>query len=457
MDIILEFEIAMLLTLFTGTAAWLFWATLVRFTSGYRLCYFMYSLQKAVWLFYVFPVLFLVIRKQNQDQGYDIGSFATPTPLIQKIAIPLALVWLVGFCITLGRFLCAQHLAFRLQHTYKAVTDSRWEIYQEVCREQHIRRKIGLYEGDMSLTPSMQGILRPGIYLGSMEYSEQELRLIFMHELTHFLHRDLWMLYLLQLLSCIYWFIPFFRKGKAREQYRMWSEDACDVSVCQQVDMDEYHKALLSVAIAAIKYKYAVSVNICETQSDVLRRIDKMKKHKIAKEMKRSAATALVVGFLLAGSTVAYAAGNGVAAAYDVLYNATVVEYVEEPQPLKEMEEYYEADGWQSHTTVIEVPESAMNAQAKWTSFEWTIGSKILKKTSSFYMSAGGSIYVSVSVDQDDKNVNVGIIDSDGSKRYIIGSGNITHEFAIDTSGYYSVFVENRTTTSIDVGGYYRK
>ena len=92
MDIILEFEIAMLLTLFTGTAAWLFWATLVRFASGYRLCYFMYSLQKAVWLFYAFPVLFLVIRKQNQDQGYDIGSFATPTPLIQKIAIPLALV-----------------------------------------------------------------------------------------------------------------------------------------------------------------------------------------------------------------------------------------------------------------------------------------------------------------------------------------------------------------------------
>ena len=205
------------------------------------------------------------------------------------------------------------------------------------------------------------------------------------------------------------------------------------------------------------KYKYAVSVNICETQADVLRRIDKMKKHKIAKEMKRSAATALVVGFLLAGSTVAYAAGNGVAAAYDVLYNATVVEHVEEPQPLKEMEEYYEADGWQAHTTVIEVPESAMNARAKWTSLEWTIGSKILKKTSSFYVSAGGSIYVSVSVDPDDKNVNVGIIDSDGSKRYIIGSGNITHEFAIDTSGYYSVFVENRTTTSIDVGGHYRK
>ena len=136
----------------------------------------------------------------------------------------------------------------------------------------------------------------------------------------------------------------------------MWSEDACDVSVCQQVDMKEYQKVLLSVAIAAAKYKYAISVNICETQADVLRRIDKMKKHKIAKEMKRSAATALVVGFLLAGSTVAYAAGNGVAAAYDVLYNATVVEYVEEPQPLKDMEEYYEADGWQSHTTVIEVP-----------------------------------------------------------------------------------------------------
>lgn len=30
--------------------------------------------------------------------------------------------------------------------------------------------------------------------------------------------------------------------------------------------------------------------------------------------------------------------GNGVAAAYEVLYNATVVEHVEEPQPLKEME-----------------------------------------------------------------------------------------------------------------------
>ena len=46
-------------------------------------------------------------------------------------------------------------------------------------------------------------------------------------------------------------------------------------------------------------------------------------------------------------------------------------------------------------------------------------------------------------------------MDPKNSVRYVEGSGNLSHDFAAEQSGFYRVFVENIGTSEITAGGNY--
>ena len=79
---------------------------------------------------------------------------------------------------------------------------------------------------------------------------------------------------------------------------------------------------------------------------------------------------------------------------------------------------------------------------------------KCAEKTPEFDAKAGGSITVTA-VAPADKYVNVGIIEPDGTKRYVQEKGDIYHKFALDQTGKYRVFVENKNAKAVDVEGSY--
>ena len=51
----------------------------------------------------------------------------------------------------------------------------------------------------------------------------------------------------------------------------------------------------------------------------------------------------------------------------------------------------------------------------------------------------------------------VGIIDMDGNARYVAGSGNIGHSFAISKTYYYSYFIYNKSGAKITAKGHYTR
>ena len=46
-------------------------------------------------------------------------------------------------------------------------------------------------------------------------------------------------------------------------------------------------------------------------------------------------------------------------------------------------------------------------------------------------------------------SVRAGIIQPDGSKRYIIANGNDSHVFELTMSGSYRIYIQNETTESV--------
>ena len=62
---------------------------------------------------------------------------------------------------------------------------------------------------DAVSSPMMIGLFKPTILLPIRHYEYDELRLIIKHELTHYLHRDLWIKLLLIFCRAAHWFNPF--------------------------------------------------------------------------------------------------------------------------------------------------------------------------------------------------------------------------------------------------------
>ena len=175
-----------------------------------------------------------------------------------------------------------------------------------------------------------------------------------------------------------------------------------------------------------------------------------MKKYEDSKRRSPVAAAAVCAILAACSSVSVYAASVGMIGQYENLYQATVVE-VEEQMDAMELEEFEEAPG--TSTSVEEEGELQEMARSG-AMFTWTVSGHVLKKTPEFDAKAGGCIKVTATAPAN-KYVNVGIIEPDGTKRYVREKGDIYHEFTLDQTGKYRVFVENKNDGAVDVEGSY--
>ena len=86
----------------------------------------------------------------------------------------------------------------------------------------------------------------------------------------------------------------------------------------------------------------------------------------------------------------------------------------------------------------------------------WTVRNNVRKTSAEFQAASGGSISVMVDVVPEDKNVSVGIIEPDGTRRYVNGKDHIDHVYELTQSGKYRVYVENKSGVSVTVDGVYK-
>lgn len=145
-------------------------------------------------------------------------------------------VWLIVAVLKLtGEFL-AYHLSIRnLERMSLPVTDPvSLRMYREVCRDKRIRRMPELRQNAGLTTPLLAGIFHTKLYLPATGYSAEERKLVFYHELTHYVHRDLWYKMLLRICASIYWFNPFLLIMLKEADKDI--ENLCDTAVIHRVN-----------------------------------------------------------------------------------------------------------------------------------------------------------------------------------------------------------------------------
>jgi len=105
------------------------------------------------------------------------------------------------------------------------------DLWNEAIREEPISlRRVPIRQSQEVGGPCLAGLIQPCLLvppnLGE-QFSQKEIRLIFLHEIAHLRRRDLWLNVLLETVRTVHWFNPVV--GWILQRWREDREEACDV------------------------------------------------------------------------------------------------------------------------------------------------------------------------------------------------------------------------------------
>ena len=142
----------------------------------------------------------------------------------------LFVIWLLGAsafaAVSFVRFFRWKRTILRLSKP-----SPYYDAFVSTFAEEMEIDQVEIRISDAVSSPMMIGLFKPTILLPIRHYEYDELRLIIKHELTHYLHRDLWFKLILILCRAVHWFNPFmvlFARSIEQE-----CEYYCDMSVME--------------------------------------------------------------------------------------------------------------------------------------------------------------------------------------------------------------------------------
>jgi beta-lactamase regulating signal transducer with metallopeptidase domain/type II secretory pathway component GspD/PulD (secretin) len=146
----------------------------------------------------------------------NTSSFALPTISVARSAFHLrdlaVLVWLVGALVLFIRVaVIRRKLGYRIDHA-PIISDPACLALLDCCRrEMKVTRAIALRSTSAVSGPALSGVAHPSILLPPglhLRLTSEQLRFVFLHELSHVRRHDLLVEWLITLLTCVHWFNP---------------------------------------------------------------------------------------------------------------------------------------------------------------------------------------------------------------------------------------------------------
>ncbi|HBZ09260.1 MAG TPA: BlaR1 family beta-lactam sensor/signal transducer [Bacillus bacterium] len=151
-------------------------------------------------------------------------------------------VWVIGMIFFIGVAIYANYQLHQLKKSAISIKNQKIHEMLEECKEVvGVKKKIILKETSLITSPVTLGIFKPYILLPKNTreaFSLNEIKYVFLHELSHQKNRDVFVNYIMWLLQIIYWFNPFV--WYALKNMRIDRELACDASVLNKLDQNGY-------------------------------------------------------------------------------------------------------------------------------------------------------------------------------------------------------------------------
>lgn len=454
----IDLTYAVLLTSLTASILFLGWLLFAFILERLGFINIIFHVMKGVVPFWFFPLSFLILAIDNLLYNEWGGFLFRYTPLIAKLSVAFVSMWLVG----VGYFHCRYiSETIRLRHRYmKApfVNNFCWQCFIEACASNELDAKeFRVVYSEWDNSPKIFGLNNPIVILPYGTYTEEELELIYTHELTHYLQNLMKLKQRTMMAYTYHFFNPFVRWFGVK--VNRWGEYACDNSTQIYVGGAGYYfRTLLAMRP---EYREATSMtqsNLVEKPSELEVRIIKIKRSDRDMSMKKKILACLTMVTVFGISTITVSAATiGIANAYVRLYDSSVVENESLDTVVVDGTEIvlHTADGLNEGFIEEEGEVTQTYGARSVAGIEWEIKKNRSKKTPDFSATAGQTITVTIVCSPSDAVIHAGIIRPDGSRLYAEGSGTFTCPFPVYTDGKYSVYVQNLSNGTISLSGSY--
>ncbi len=173
--------------------------------------------------------------KENEFEYYEKNAERRNLAKIREIII---FIWILAFICFLS-FYILNYIIFKVK-IKNNTTKINNEILDEVLKELNIKRNIRLMKCEFIESPMLVGFLNPTIYMPNIDYTKEEERIIYKHELTHFKRKDNWYKLILIIAKCIHWFNPVIHL--MIKQANKDLEYSCDDLIINDLGLEERKK-----------------------------------------------------------------------------------------------------------------------------------------------------------------------------------------------------------------------
>lgn len=229
--------------------------------------------------------------------------------ILESILTFLPYIWLAGAVLFLIlKFLQLAHFKKIISKSSRQVSDKAvLATFANVKKDMQIHDRIELISDSGISTPMLIGFVRTQLILPKTDLSENELELVFRHELTHYRHRDLWVKFAATAACAVHWFNPFvYLLANSLDRVL---ETSCDAEVVKNMDYDErrvYGAAILNVLGSVAGKQASVYAAFSSSQKNMKARLTAMLNEK--KQSKKATAISILVMLLICAAGISVSA-----------------------------------------------------------------------------------------------------------------------------------------------------
>ena len=212
------------------------------------------------------PINYFSILKENNFNSkiYYIEPSISNLSSFDFINI-FSILWIIGVCIII-----LYHVYFQFMFYFRIKRNINWRQnskFQKILNEQIIINKINsninVYVVKGVPTPFLIGIIKNAIIIPENNYTEEDLKWIFNHELIHFKRKDNILKLLMILALALHWFNPLIYI--LRRLFFEQCELSCDEQVIKDAEIKEIKEYSL-ILINSIKYKNELKISLMSSK-----------------------------------------------------------------------------------------------------------------------------------------------------------------------------------------------
>lgn len=411
---------------------------------------------------YLLPFVYFVLNVGKWLHKIRYGSTVNlfyGTSVTFNISAVFGCIWLGMFIVLLIHKMFRRHFLMEIcKGNIPEEDEAIFKVFHDICAELGIDGEVSLCRNDLVNTPCITYCHGYVVILPLVCYTEKQAKVIFYHELCHYLNGDMRLKTISVIAALLHVFNPavYFLLG----QMDLICEKYCDRAACEKgigaFTRKEYFEIILELMISDGKKNRYQLFALADRKSNYERRVAYMLGFHKYGGLKRRSAIVLGAIFLAGSSITSLAAGGGVASVYREVADRTSVKEAEpvaaecsvggegeEEAVLEELSRAFDLDP--SKVTFME--DDGIDPQDLIRQIKWAVPAGETYVSTGFNQEVDDVVSIVCVGDPDTVDYQMGIKDPKFVMRYVEGSGKLNHDFNIEIKGRHYFFVCNLSET----------